>query len=562
MASQKIHPRIPEARKLLGEQRITRREFLRFATLLGLSLAGAQQLAACIGPTGTQSDSASPTPQTTPASNFPAMPAIRRGGVLTAAARIERVDHPARFSLVSQSHPWRHIFDYLTYTDPNGITHPYLLEQWSASDDLMTWTLRLKKGITFNNGSLLTADDVLFSFSQWLDEDVGSPLRTALNYLDRDGQEKIDDYTVRCHLNAASIYLPEHLYHFAACVLPKTFQGDVIQEPVGTGAFTLGEYVPGKRCRLKARPDYWRTGADGKPLPYLDEIVMVQLDETRSTEVAALQSGQIDAIIQPSVTVWNAVKDDPNISVISTPTAATRVLRLRVDREPWLRNPVRQALKYCHDRKRILEAALFRQGTIGNDSHVAPIQPEYVPVDPLPFDVEQSKALLKEAGFPDGITVELTVASDWPESMAYAQALKEDAEAGGFTINLKPISAREYWDGWTEFNMGITWWTHRPLAPMLLGLVYTRDSDGKPVPWNETRWLDDEFENLLQTAETQLDVRDRRETIGKIEEIMKERGPVCIPFFMNVWKIHSRKVHGVDPSPEEYAIFHETWKDA
>jgi len=572
MEKKKIHPLIPEAQDLLRDGKISRRDFLRFSTLLGMSLAGANFLAACATATPTEAPAvatqapvepaAPPAVPPTAAPTEVPMPTIVRGGILTSANRVERVDHPATFSLVSQSHPWRHVFDYLTYTDPQGITTPYLLESWEASDDLMTWTLKLKQGLKFNNGKELTADDLMFNFSQWLSVDIGSSLLGAMNYMDPNGQEKTDNYTVVCHFKTPSIFLPEHMFHYAACVLPKEFGGDITREPIGTGAFTMEEYVPGERCRLVARKDYWRNGADGKPLPYLDELIFVQLGEDRSADAAALQTGQVDTIVEPPVSVWEAFKDDENVMVVGTPTGATRVLRVRVDQDPWKDNKVRQALKHCHNREKILSVALLGQGVIGNDSHVSPAQPEYVDIAPFPFDTEKSKALLAEAGVQTPVKVQLTVASDWPESMAYAQILKEDALAGGFEIELNPMPASQYWDGWTEWNMGITWWAHRPLAPMVLAQAYIRDAEGKPVPWNETRWMDDEFEALLHKSEGQLKLEDRRETIGKIEEIMKDRGSVCIPFFMNVWKIYSKKVHDVIPSPEEFAIFHETWKEA
>ena len=201
MDALELHPLIPSAQELLRKQATTRRDFLRFATLLGLSFASAQLLATCSGQTATQLQAP------------------------TAATRIERVDHPARFSLVSQSHPWRHVFDYLTYTDPNGITHPYLLEKWAVSDDLLTWTLKFKNGILFNNGKELTADDVLFSFGQWLDVNIGSPLLRAMSYLSIDGLEKVGPYAIHCSLSAPSIFLPEHLFHYAACVLRKNLKG-------------------------------------------------------------------------------------------------------------------------------------------------------------------------------------------------------------------------------------------------------------------------------------------------------------------------------------------------
>lgn len=561
METKKIHPLIPEAQEELRKGNISRRDFLRISTLLGMSLASAKLLAACAQPPASPVATEAGPAATVAVTEAPKAGLVR-GGVLRAATRVERVDHPARFSLVSQSHAWRHVFEYLTYTDPKGITQPYLLEKWEASDDLLSWTLYVRKGVKFNNGQELTADDVVFNFGQWLNKDVGSSLLGAMSYLDASGVEKKDDYTVVLHLNAPSIFIPEHLFQYPAAIVPKTFGGDITREPIGTGAFTMAEYVPAERCRLVARKDYWRNGEDGKPLPYLDELLMVQLGEDRSADLAALQTGQVDTIIEPPVSVWEAVKDDARFEVVSTPTSATRVLRMRVDQDPWQDNRVRQALKYCHNREKILAVALQNQGTIGNDSHVAQAHPEYVDIPPFPFDTEKSKALLAEAGYPNGVTVELVVASDWPESMAYAQALKEDAAAGGFTINLKTMPASQYWDGWTEWNLGITWWAHRTLAPMLLPLAYIADADGKPVPWNETRWVDEEFSKILKEAEATLDLPKRRELVGKLEEIQKERGSVCIPFFMNVWKIYDKKFHGIVPSPEEYAIFYETWKEA
>jgi peptide/nickel transport system substrate-binding protein len=145
--------------------------------------------------------------------------------------------------------------------------------------------------------------------------------------------------------------------------------------------------------------------------------------------------------------------------------------------------------------------------------------------------------------------------------MAYAQALKEDAAPAGFRITLNTMPASQFWDGWTEWNMSVTWWAHRPLAIMTLPLAYI-SRDGKPVPWNESRWVDAEFEQLLQEAMRTLDLEKRREIMCKLETIQKERGSICTPFFMNVWTIYSKKVHDVPPSPEEFAVYYETWKEA
>jgi len=560
MEENKIHPVVSQAQEELRKGSISRRDFLKFSTLVGMSLTAAQFLAACA--TETPAPAAATSAPVAVAATATSAPAIKRGGTLTCATRVERVDNPATFSLVSASHPWRHVIEYLTHTDPEGITHPYLLESWKASDDLLTWTLVLRKGIKFSNGKEFNADDVMFNFKQWLTESVKSSMYGAMSYLDMTGVTKTDDYTVTLKLKSPSIFIPEHLAQYAAGIVPAGFGGDITKEPIGTGAFVMAEYVVGERCRLKARNDYWRMGEDGKPLPYLDEIVMVQLGEDRSADLSAYQSAQVDTILEPNVAIWEALKDDAKTTVVATPTTATRVLRLRVDQEPWTKNEVRQALKHCQNREKILALALQGQGTIGNDSHVGQANPEYVAVEPYPFDTAKSKELLKTAGYPDGVTVELSVASDWPESMAYAQALKEDAAAGGFTINLKPMPATEYWNIWTTCNMGITWWSHRTLAPMTLAVAYTADDKGKPGAWNESGWVDKEFSDILTQAIGTLDVDKRKELVGKLEVIQKERGSICLPFFMSVWKIYGKNVHGIEPTPDEYAIFYETWKDA
>jgi peptide/nickel transport system substrate-binding protein len=577
MSDERIHPLILEARERLRKGEITRRDFLRYATLLGASIAGANVLAACAqataaptaAPTAAQAVAAATLAPTAvpvvaateaPTAVPTAIGGIIRGGILTLRARVDQAKDPAAFSLVSQSHPWRHVYDYLTSYDAKGIASPMLLESYTPSDDLKTWTLKVRPGIKFSNGQELTADDVVFNINRWLNKDTGSSLKGQLGYLSATGIEKKDAATVVLHLDTPTITLPYDLYAYPAMILPASFGGDITREAIGTGAFTVKEFTPAERAHLVARKDYWRIGADGKPLPYLDEIIMVHIGDDATTYLSALKGGQIEMIAEPPVTVWQGVKDDPAYTVIGIPTSATRVLRVRADQDPWKDEKVRLALKHCHNREKILALALQGQGVIGNDSHVAPAQPEFVQVDPVPYDVEKAKSLLKEAGVTAPVKVELTVASDWPESMAYAQALKEDA-AGAFDITLKTMPATQYWNGWTDFNMGITWWSHRALAEMTLNVAYTADKDGKPVTWNESHWVDKEFSTLLEQANGTVDLEARKKIVGQIETIMRDRGSICTPFFMNVWEIYNKNVKGVTPSPEEFVILHEAWKD-
>jgi len=563
--SERIHPLVLQAQEKLAAGRIDRREFLRYATLLGTSLAGATVLAAC----GVPAAPVAGNPASAPAANSgetvapTATPAggITRGGTLRSAMQLPLIDHPARFSWTQQSNVARQVGEYLTLTDAQNITHPYLLEIWEASDDVKTWTLHLRQGVKFNNGDELTADDVMFTFGQWLDESVGSSMLGLLSYLGGiDNVEKVDDYTIVLHLQSANIGVPEHLFHYPAIILHRSFEGDYIKQPIGTGAFTLEEYAEGERAVLKARSDYWQLGEDGQPLPYLDEIIYVDLD--KDAGIAALQSDQVDALFQPRPQDWQALQGVDAVTVRSASTAQCLLLRMRVDLEPWDDNRVRTALKMCQDRAKILQLAWFGEGDLSIDAHVAPVHPAYAP-KPIPkYDPDGARALLEEYAAEKGIELPLkvTLATKNDESEPeVAQALQQLAAPAGFDITLDITEPSGYWDRWTEVDLGITSWTHRPLGTMVLPLAYTKEAIGN---WNETRWTDDEFETLLRQAEGTLDVEARRALLSQIEDIMQSRGPIGNSFWKNVWNATRSEFKNVKAHPTSYDLLYEVWKKA
>jgi peptide/nickel transport system substrate-binding protein len=570
MPYEKLHKAVPDLHSQYLRGGISRREFIRYATLLGTSLATAQALAAC-GPAApapaTQAPAAAteaakaadtPVPQPT---DTPAPAGPKRGGTITIATQVPRVDHPARLSWIEGVNQFRQVCEYLTYTGYDNVTVPWLLEKWEANEEVDEWTLFLKKGIKFNDGQELTADDAIFNFQQWLDEDIGSSMVGLMGgYLSANDIEKVDDYTVKLHLSTPQIAVPEHLFHYPAMIVPRTFEGDITKQPIGTGPFLLEEYVETERVVLKRREDYWLNGADGKPLPYLDGIVYLDLGEEEAARIAAMQSGQVDNIFNPSAEIWQAVKDLPGIKVYSAPTAQTFVIRMRADQEPWTDNRVRQALKMSIDRQKMLDLAWFGNGVLGHDAHVAPVHPEYCEKEIPAYDPEGAKKLLEEAGLTLPVKVQLSTQEARAEP-AMAQALKESATAAGFEIDLNILPSAQYWDIWTEVPLGITIWAHRPLGTMVLALAYTADDKGAPVPWNETGWVDEEFSTLLKEAERTLDVEARREIMCQLEDIQQERGSVAIPFWTSVWYIAHERIQNVDAHPTNYDILHEAWID-
>ncbi len=553
----KGHVYVPELQDLYLRGKISRREFMRNATLLGMSVAGAGAFLAACGPTEAPAE-----PPAVAATEAPAPSGPKRGGTVRSSMQVIRSDHPARYSWVYDSNATRHLLEYLTLSDGKNVTQPYLLEKGEASDDLLTWDLHIRKGVKFNNGDELQADDVIFTMNEWLNPEVGSSILGLMSYLQPTGIEKVDDYLVRLHLDTAEIAVPEHLFHYPAQILHRGFEGDIVAQPVGTGPFTLEEYSVSERCHLKARTDYWKNGADGNPLPYLDEIIYVDQGEDQTAAVTAIKAGQIDTIYDVQPVTWEALKDYDGVDVYPIGTARVRVLRYRVDMEPWSDNRVVRALNLCQDRQKIMDLAYFGQGVIAQDHHVAPgVHPDYAEVPTPEFNPEKAKALLAEAGYPDGIDVNLAIGTGWGDVVSYGETLKQDAVAGGFNITLNTMPNSQYWDLWTEVDLGITPWTHRVLGTMVLNLAYTCGADGEPVPWNETRWCDEEFAEKLVQANGTLDVVARREIMKDLETIQQERGSIGTTYFMNSWMIFAKAFQDVHPHPTTYDLWNDLWYD-
>lgn len=557
----RIHPYVPEMQEQLRQGRVSRREFLRVATLLGVSVPMANFLAAC----GAAPPTAAPTtaPAAAAPTAAPAAAAVKRGGTLKVGIQVPAVDHPARFSWVFDSNEFRQVYEYLTETGADNITRPYLLEGWEVNDTLDLWTLKLRQGIKWSNGDELTSEDVLFNFKEWLNPDTQSSILGLWEgFLTIENVTAVDTYTVELRLDAPKLDVPETLFHYPAQIMHRSFNGDLttLANP-GTGPMKLDQFAVGERVVVSKRDGYWQSGVDGSPLPYLDGIEYIDLGNDQTAYVAALQAGQIDTIYDPTVDSFLALRNDDKFTVEPIATSQVRVLRMRVDLEPWTDVRVRNALKKVQNREAILDKAYFGQGELGHDFHVSPVHPEYAPMDVPAYDPEGAKALLTEAGVTQPLDVPISVGTGWTDIVAYIESLAEDGKAGGFNITLDTMPNASYWEKWTETPVGVTPWTHRPLAVMVLPLAYIGDSAGTPVPWNESRWVDPEFSELLKTAQGTLDIEARRAIMKDLQTIQQERGSIAIAWWQSVWNIYNPGFQNLLSHPTHYQIWREVWLD-
>ena len=267
------HPYIPELVENLRQKKIDRREFLRTSTLLGLSATAAYGIAGQI--TGQPLIGA-------------AHAASGKGGVLQVSMEIQEMTDPATYDWTPKANVSRHFLEYLAKTGPDNITRPYLAEKWEASDDLKTWTFNLRKGVKWNNGDEFNADDVVFNFERWLDPATGSSnIGLFASMVDEttgaDGKkkksmtsgavEKVDNHTVRLHLNRPELSIPENLYNYPTAIVHRRFSdegGDLSKNPVGTGPYELTKFAIAERAELTKRKGGHCGGAErlrGLPRP-------------------------------------------------------------------------------------------------------------------------------------------------------------------------------------------------------------------------------------------------------------------------------------------------------
>ena len=177
----------------------------------------------------------------------------------------------------------------------------------------------------------------------------------------------------------------------------------------------------------------------------------------------------------------------------------------------------------------------------------------------IEFDPRKARNLLREAGYPEGLDVILTIGDKRPDIESYAAILQNDAAEAGFRISIDKISEQNYRRSFTDIDFGITPWAHRPLGTMVLNLAYGSDSEGVPAQMNETRWVDQEFTELLAEAGGTLDLLERRRLFCRLQTIQSERGSIGIAWWQNRWTGVHKNVQGLKTHPAGYLLLDRVW---
>jgi peptide/nickel transport system substrate-binding protein len=540
------HPYLGTLKSLLAARRIDRRVFLRHATLLGLSGAAAYGLVEQL--TGT-------------AISQPAQASLPYGGSLRIAMRVPDLSRPHSYAWIEPEIA-RQVVPTLTKTGPDSITRPHLLESWEASDDLRSWTLRLRSDLRWRKGRSLTAEQVAWNLRRVLDsstnspalglmapymldlvdtgrfDDSGAPIRER-GLWDANAIEVVDDRTLRLNTRLSQVAVPQHLQHGALGILDPEEDGVFGPGSNGLGAFELVEVEPGKRALLKAVNGHWAEQG-----PFLDTVQFIDLGDDAEAAIAALAGRQVDGIYRVELGQLDRLRAIEHVQLYETSSAMTAVARMKVAEPPFTDRRVRKAMRLAIDCERVRKAALGTHGLAGEHHHVCPVQQDYVELPSMVRDVEAARSLLAEAGFPHGLKCEILVKDDAGWELAAIEEMQAQWQEAGIKVRIRKVSWNLYWELWNKVAFGFTNWAHDSLGTINLGLAYRGGA-----PWNESGYANPEFDRLLDLAEATLDLEARRKTMSEIEKLMQEDGPIVQPLWAPVFAAYDRRVKGVELYP-------------
>lgn len=438
------------------------------------------------------------------AATFGVSPALAAEGTITLGVALEppHLDPTAGAAAAIDEIVYANVFEGLTRIDENGEIQPALAESWEVSEDGKTYTFKLRQGVTFHDGSAFDAEDVKFSLDRARADDSTNAQKGLFAAIE--SVETVDPQTVKITLaSPAGNFLFNMGWGDAVIVAPETADANK-ESPVGTGPFKFSNWAKGSAIELTRNEDYWG-----------DQVALskatFRIIPDAAAAVNALLAGDVDAF--PNITAPEAIPQleaDARFTVVIGSTEGETILATNNKRPPFDNLKVRQAIAHTLDRQAVIDGAMFGIGTpIG--THFAPHHPAYREdlIDTYPRDLEKAKALLAEAGHPDGFKATLKLP---PPTYARrgGEIIASQLREIGIELEIIPMEWKQWLEGPFKGDFDLTIVSHT--EPMDIGIYanpeYYFQYDSKAVQ--------DVMGKLNETVETEA----RYALLGEAQEII------------------------------------------
>ena len=399
---------------------------------------------------------------------------------------------------------YSNVFEGLTRFGSDGSVGAGLAESWDISEDGKTYTFNLRSGVKFHDGTELDAGDVVFSLDRARAEDSTNAQKALFAGIE--SVEAVDATTVKVTLSAPQgNFLFNMAWGDAVIVAPESIE-NIKSNPIGTGAFSFSDWKQGDSITLTRNEGYWGDA------PALASATFKFISEPTAA-FAAMMAEDIDAFYTyPAPENLPQFEADSRFTVLAGNTEGETILAINNKMEPFNDVRVRKAVSMAIDRQAIIDGAMFGYGTpIG--SHFAPHNPDYVDLTGnAPYDPAAAKALLAEAGYPDGFSTTLKLP---PPS--YARRGGEIIAAQLREIGIETEISNLEWAQWLEqafrgYDYGLTIVSHT--EPMDIG-IYAR-------PEYYFQYDNADFQALIDKLSIENDPAMRSELLKQAQTIISE----------------------------------------
>src|SRR3954454_23350614 len=502
---------------------ISRREFVRRGTVLGMSASAIGFLATACG-SGDKGGGAAK-------SSTQQKSKVKPGGSITAginspAGAIDpiKVADDGGLAMLGQTG------EYLVWSDSKLNAVPRLAESWQPNGDASVWTFKIRQGVKFHDGTPMTAEDVAASINRLADPKSGSAAASAVpGGGGQGGGQSTDDSTVQFELDAPNGNFPYLLSsdNYNSVIVPKDLKGKWEKTFPGTGPWKLQKYTPNSGVSFVKNPDYW----DKSRIPKLD-AQQVKFYPKEQAQVLGLQSGDVDVLVHFSPTGGKALLNDPNLTVIQLRSSVHREIHMRNDKAPFNDKRVRQALALAVDRQALVSALFAGKADIGNDSPFAPVFPSTdKSVPQRKQDLEKAKALMQQAGVSNAsATIDTWDGFELPD---LSQLLQNYGQQIGLKLKPNVTPAGTYYGDavfgkspWLDSVMGITDYGHRGVPNLFLNAQLT----SKGV-WNAAHFKNPTYDGLVKDYVAALDLQKQKATAAKIQQLLLDETPNIYAYF-------------------------------
>ncbi|RWP83976.1 MAG: ABC transporter substrate-binding protein [Mesorhizobium sp.] len=509
--------------------RVSRRELLRYGSLLGLSLPVLGRVSLAAG--------------------FGVAPSMARANVQPDATI--RVACPAPQAtidpvLAGDYGPilmFQQVGEFLCVDGPDLVLRPSLATSWKPNQDGTVWTFTLRKGVKFHSGAEMKADDVVATIDRLADpKNSSNALSVFKGILQKGGTKKVDDYTVEFHLDGPNGNFPYLVSsdNYNAIILSANYSGDFEKTWNGTGPFRIEKFTRNVGASFVRNEDYWALRA----LPARTEFTFYR---DIQPQILALQAGQVDVINKLPALAGVALLNDPAFEIIRIRSTASQPMHMQCNVGPFKDARIRQAVALSIDREKLVNGLMKGQAVVGNDSPFAPIYPSTDPsVAQRKQDIQQAKELMKAAGVEKGFEATLT-ASQFLEIPAYAQLIQNWVKEIGVDLKLNIMDRGAFYGDvvlgqspWLDSEMGIGDFGHRGVPNVLLKSLLT--STGA---WNAAKFHNEDYDRLVQNYVASLDLESQRENAGKIQRLLLKETPVLFGYFYDHLTATKKGVVGV-----------------